>query len=223
MRLLTKLLPRSLLLRPRLMWTLIATVLLALALPGAWRWTTRLMIAWDAGTILYLVMLSTTMLRETVAQIRARAERQDEGAVAILVIACLAATTSIAAIGLQLADIGNVPVGQRGLHLALGGLTILCSWTLLHAFFTLHYAGIYYAKAAKEPCLNFPGQHDPDYVDFLYFAYTIGCTSQTSDTAVTTRQARGLVLIHSILSFIFNTSILALAINVGASLVSGGP
>jgi uncharacterized membrane protein len=116
-----------------------------------------------------------------------------------------------------------VPADQRGLHLALGGFTILCSWTLLHAFFTLHYAGVYYARAAMEPCLDFPGKRDPDYVDFLYFAYTIGCTSQTSDIGVTTRQARGLVLIHSILSFIFNTSILALGINVGASLVSGGP
>lgn len=218
-----RILPRSLLLRPRLSVAIGATALIALLLPGDWRWTTRLMIAWDAGAVLYLAMLSTTMLSETVAQIRARAERQDEGAVAILVIACLAATASIAAIGLQLAGIGSVPAGQRGLHLALGGLTILCSWTLLHAFFTLHYAGAYYARTATEPCLDFPGKRDPDYVDFLYFAYTIGCTSQTSDVGVTTRQARALVLIHSILAFIFNTSILALGINVGASLVSGGP
>jgi uncharacterized membrane protein len=218
-----RLIPRALALRPRLLGTLCAVALLALLLPGDWRWTTRLMIAWDAGVVLYLAMLATTIFNETVAQIRARAERQDEGAVAILVIACLAATASIAAIGFQLAGIGSVPPGQRGLHLALGGLTILCSWTLLHAFFTLHYAGIYYAKRAPAPCLDFPGQRDPDYVDFLYFAYTIGCTSQTSDVGVATRRARGLVLIHSILAFVFNTSILALAINVGASLVSGGP
>lgn len=218
-----RLLPRSLRRRPRLLVALAAISLVALLLPGDWRWTTRLMIAWDTGAVLYLALLSQTIFSETVAQIRARAERQDEGAVAILVIACLAATASIAAIGLQLAGIGSVPAGQRGLHLALGGFTILCSWTLLHAFFTLHYAGAYYARTATEPCLDFPGKRDPDYVDFLYFAYTIGCTSQTSDVAVTTRSARGLVLIHSILAFIFNTSILALGINVGASLVSGGP
>lgn len=217
-----RLLPRSLLVRPRLLIALGAIVALALLLPGDWRWTTRLMIAWDAGAVLYLALLSATMLSETVEQIRARAERQDEGAVAILVIACLAASASIAAIGLQLSGLGAIPAGQRGLHLALGGFTILCSWTVLHAFFTLHYAGAYYAKDESEPCLDFPGKRDPDYVDFLYFAYTIGCTSQTSDVAVTTRGGRGLVLIHSILAFIFNTSILALGINVGASLVSGG-
>ncbi len=217
-----RLFPRSLLVRPRLLIALAAMVTLALLLPGGWSWTTRLLVAWDAGAVLYLALLSAAMLTETVAQIRARAERQDEGAGAILMIACLAATASIAAIGLQLAGLGGLPPAERGLHLALGGFTILCSWTVLHAFFTLHYAGAYYAVGAAEPCLDFPGKADPDYVDFMYFAYTIGCTSQTSDVAVTTRGARGIVLVHSILAFVFNTSILALGINVGASLVSGG-
>lgn len=220
-RIIMRLFPRSLLVRPRLLVALGAVAALALLLPGDWSWTTRLLIAWDAGVVLYLALLSATMLSETVEQIKARAERQDEGAVAILVIACLAASASIAAIGVQLAGLGSIPASQRGLHLALGGFTILCSWTVLHVFFTLHYAGAYYG-GGKEPCLDFPGKADPDYVDFLYFSYTIGCTSQTSDIAVTTRGARGIVLVHSILAFFFNTSILALGINVGASLVSGG-
>ena len=214
--------PHSLSLRPRLLIALAAGAVLTLLLPGEWRWTTRLLVAWDAGAILYLGLLATTMFTETVDEIRARAEQQDEGAVAILVISCLAASASLAAIAVQLAGIGSVPEGERGIHLALGGVTILCSWTLLHAFFTLHYAGIYYRGGKAEPCLDFPGKGDPDYVDFLYFSYTIGCTSQTSDVGVSTRHARGIVLVHSILTFIFNTSILAMAINVGAGLVSGG-
>lgn len=214
--------PHSLSLRPRLLIALAAGAALTLFLPGEWRWATRLLVAWDAGAILYLGLLATTMFTETVGEIRARAEQQDEGAVAILVISCLAASASLAAIAVQLTGIGSIPAAERGIHLALGGVTILCSWTLLHAFFTLHYAGIYYRGGKTEPCLDFPGKGDPDYVDFLYFSYTIGCTSQTSDIAVTTRHARGIVLVHSILTFIFNTSILAMAINVGASLVSGG-
>ncbi|WP_454658788.1 DUF1345 domain-containing protein [Bosea beijingensis] len=214
--------PHSLSLRPRLLIALAAGAVLTLLLPGEWRWTTRLLVAWDAGAILYLGLLATTMFTETVDEIRARAEQQDEGAVAILVISCLAASASLAAIAVQLAGIGTIPAGERGIHLALGGVTILCSWTLLHAFFTLHYAGIYYRGGKAEPCLDFPGKGDPDYVDFLYFSYTIGCTSQTSDVGVSTRHARGIVLVHSILTFIFNTSILAMAINVGAGLVSGG-
>ncbi|MGO4407465.1 DUF1345 domain-containing protein [Bosea sp. RAF48] len=216
-----KLLP-SLLLRPRLLAALGAGVGLAALLPGDWRWATRFLVAWDAGAIFYLGLLGATMFTESVDEIRARAERQDEGAFAILIIACLAASASLVAIVVQLSGIGAVPASGRGIHLALGGVTILCSWTLLHAFFTLHYAGIYYRGGKSKPCLDFPGKTDPNYVDFLYFSYTIGCTSQTSDIGVTTRQARGVVLLHSILAFVFNTSILAMAINVGASLVSAG-
>ncbi|CAH1659365.1 conserved membrane hypothetical protein [Hyphomicrobiales bacterium] len=217
-----KLLP-SLLLRPRLLAALAAGAGLAALLPSDWRWATRFLVAWDAGAIFYLGLLGASMFTESVDEIRARAERQDEGAFAILIIACLAAGASLVAIVVQLTGIGAVPAAERGLHLALGGVTILCSWALLHAFFTLHYAGVYYRGGRKEPCLDFPGEADPDYVDFLYFAYTIGCTSQTSDVGVTTREARGVVLLHSILAFVFNTSILAMAINVGASLVSSGP
>lgn len=216
------LLPRSLQVRPGLLVALGAMVALALLLPGDWRWSTRTLVAWDVGAVVYLGLLARMMLSETVTQIKARAERQDEGAVAILAISCLAASASVVAIAVQLAGLGGLPSGERGLHLALGGFTIICSWLLLHAFFTLHYAGCYYRGAAKQACLDFPGKADPAYLDFLYFAYTVGCTSQTSDVAVTTREARAIVLVHSILAFIFNTSILAFGINVGASLVSGG-
>ncbi len=217
-----RLLPRSLRVRPRLAMVLAAGAVLAVLLPREWHWSTRFLIVWDAGATLYLVVLATTVFRETVDQIRAKAERQDEGAVAILVIACLAAVTSLVAIVVQLTGLSALPPDERGLHLAFGGVTILCSWALLHAFFTLHYAGIYYRHGKAEPCLDFPGNGKPDYLDFLYFAYTIGCTSQTSDVGVTTREARGIVLAHSVLAFVFNTSILALAINVGASLVAAG-
>ena len=217
-----RVLPRSLLLRPRLLLALGALALLAIGLPADWRWATRFLVAWDAGAIFYLGLLATTMFTETAEQIRARAEQQDEGAMAILIIASLAATTSLVAIAVQFAGMGGVAPAQKPWHFALGGFTVLCSWTLLHAFFTLHYAGLYYRGGRKEPCLDFPGESDPDYLDFLYFSYTVGCTSQTSDVAVTSRHARGIVLLHSILAFVFNTSILALGINVGASLVSAG-
>lgn len=216
-----KLLP-SLLLRPRLMVAVVTAAGLASLLPSDWRMATRLLIAWDVGAITYLGLMASAMLFETIDEIRARAEREDEGAFVILIIACLATIASLFAIVVQLSGVGAAPIGGRGVHLALGGVTILCSWTLLHAFFTMHYAGIYYRGGKAEPCLDFPGQTEPNYIDFLYFSYTIGCTSQTSDIGVTTRQARGVVLLHSILAFAFNTSILAMAINVGASLVSSG-
>jgi uncharacterized membrane protein len=217
-----KIIPNALLVRPRLLIALSAIAFFALLMPSDWRWATRILIAWDAGAVIYLVLLSTTMFREGIAEIKARAARQDEGALAILVIACLAAGASVAAIAVQLAGLGHVPGSERAFHLALGGTTVLCSWGLVHAFFTLHYAHAYYGDSGKGEGLEFPGKSEPDYVDFLYFSYTIGCTSQTSDVAVTTREVRSVVLAHSILAFFFNTSILAFGINVGASLISGG-
>lgn len=92
----------------------------------------------------------------------------------------------------------------------------------MHAFFTLHYAHAFYGDSGKDEGVDFSGNEEPDYVDFLYFPYTIGCTSQTSDVGVTTREVRAVVLAHSILAFFFNTNILALGINVRASLISGG-
>ncbi|RDJ19796.1 DUF1345 domain-containing protein [Bosea caraganae] len=216
-----KLLPQSLLIRPRLLIAMGAIALLAILLPSEWHWTTRFLVAWDAGAIVYLGLLTTMIFGEDVEQIKARAAEQDEGALAILIIACLAAAASVAAIGIQLAGLNAVPSDQKGLHLALGGVTILCSWMLVHAFFTLHYAHDFYSGDDSRGGLDFPGDAEPNYVDFLYFSYTIGCTSQTSDIGVTTRQVRIIVLAHSVLSFFFNTSILAFGINVGASLVSG--
>jgi uncharacterized membrane protein len=217
-----RLLPKSLLIRPRLLIALGAIVVFTILLPRDWGWVTRLLVAWDASAILYLGMLTTMIFGESVEQIKARAAEQDEGALAILIIACLAAAASVAAIGIQLAGLKSVPPDEKALHLALGAVTIISSWALVHAFFTLHYAHDFYSDDDVQGGLEFPGKGEPDYVDFLYFSYTIGCTSQTSDVGVSTREVRTVVLAHSILSFFFNTTILAFGINIGASLLSGG-
>lgn len=217
-----KILPHSLALRPRLVAALAAGILLVLLLPGNWRWATRLLVAWDAGAILYLGLLATTMFTETVEQIRARAERQDEGAFAILVIACLATGANScrhrasAHRHRRRARPGSRPASRaRRRH---DPVFMDAAARVLHAALCRRLL----PRRQEGALSRFPGEADPDYVDFLYFAYTIGCTSQTSDVGVTTREARGVVLLHSILAFVFNTSILAMAINVGASLVSGG-
>ncbi len=218
-----RLLPQSLMLRPRLMASLAAGAVLTVLLPGDWRWATRFLIVWDAGTIFYLGLLSATMFTESVDQISGAGRAAGRG-------------------GHRHPD-HRLPrddheprrhrgpaqraqrraPDQRGIHLALGGVTILCSWALLHAFFTLHYAGIYYRHGKAEPCLEFPGKTEPDYVDFLYFAYTIGCTSR--DLRCRRDDARGAR--HRAGAFrpvlrLQHHRILALAINVGAGLVSAG-
>ncbi len=93
------------------------------------------------------------------------------------------------------------------------------SWFFLHTIFAIHYAHEFHASDAGTPDLIFPGGEEPDYWDFLYFAFTIGATAQTSDVGVAARRIRRTVLAHAVFSFFFNTGILALAVNVGASLI----
>jgi len=105
----------------------------------------------------------------------------------------------------------------------LGGLAVAASWTLTHTTFSFRYAHLFYGDADADPGddggLAFPGEPAPDYWDFLYFSFVIGMTCQVSDVQVTSHRIRRLALAHGVLSFLFNTIILALAVNLLASMV----
>jgi uncharacterized membrane protein len=134
-----------------------------------------------------------------------------------------AATVSLFALGFTLQKPANEPGWDLVLRLLLAGLAVLASWTLTHATFALHYAHYYYGDGpAPGPQddrggLAFPGGQLPDFSDFLYFSFVIGMTCQVSDIQVTSRPMRRLTLLHGVLSFFFNTVILALAVNLLAS------
>jgi uncharacterized membrane protein len=96
------------------------------------------------------------------------------------------------------------------------------SWTFTHMIFTLHYANLYYKPGKKDHPggLEFPGKRDPDYGDFAYYAFVIGCASQTGDVNTVSKPMRRMTLIHGVVSFVFNTALVALMVNVGAGLLS---
>lgn len=103
-------------------------------------------------------------------------------------------------------------------------MTVVFSWLLMHSVFALRYAHNYYGDSLQDHSrhaggLEFPGQHPPDYRDFVYFSFVIGMTCQVSDVQVASRMMRRAVLLHGILSFAFNTVILALTINTVSSLL----
>ena len=213
---------RALWARPRLLAALLAMAMVALVVP---RTPSRLLIAWDAGTIVYLILMFAMILRSDINQMRRRAPTQDEGAFFVLVVVVLTSVASLAAIWLELHDVGDVD--GKGPGLVLAGVTVLCSWCFVNTSFALHYAHEYYGDGRDRQTggLRFPEpgfpepDPGPDYWDFLYFAANIGAAAQTSDVAITSRSLRRVVLAHTILSFFFNTTILALAVNVGASAV----
>ena len=143
--------------------------------------------------------------------------RFDQSSAVTLATVIISVVISLVAIGFLLVTSKALPLSDRVAHIALAVTTIALSWLLMHAKFGFHYAHCFYRKYAKkgdEPAFNFPGTHPPDYLDFMYFGYVIGMTSQVSDVTINTRAMRRLALLHSLISFAFNVMIVAFFINV---------
>jgi uncharacterized membrane protein len=207
--------------RPRLSGSAAVGVAVIAALPSSWWISTRLLVGWDAGIALYLVLVYTLFARSEAGHIRGYALRQDEGRVAILVLTVFAALASLGAI---LGELGSGQgTGQAAsrtpAQLALATATIVLSWAFIHTIFALHYAHDFYSDHRDRKCLNFPGDEAPDYWDFVYFSFVIGMTSQVSDVTVASRPMRHTVTAHGIVSFLFNASLLALMVNIAASVI----
>jgi len=207
--------------RPRLVIATIVGWSTLMALPATLSHTTRALLAWDVGAGLYLALAWIMMLRANVARMRRRAREQDDGAVVVLALTVSAAVASLAAIVLELIGAKDYSAHVQHLHLALSVVTILCSWFLVHTAFALHYAHEFYEDRpeSKQSCLAFPGTSEPNYVDFLYFAFVLGTTSQTSDVTISSSAMRQLALVHGVIAFFFNTTLLALVVNIAAGLI----
>lgn len=220
---------RNILARPRLLFCVILGCLAFFITPQSFRLSTRLLVGWNLGTWLYIVMALAMMAHATEQSIKRRAEFGDESRFIVLTFACLAALTSLAAILAELAAAKDSSGLLKGYHLGLAGLTIVSGWTFIHLIFTQHYAHEYFIErdADDDPAtppesqggLHFPGTPQPQFSDFLYFSYVIGVACQTADVETTSHTMRRVALIHCILSFFFNTTILALTINIAAGLI----
>jgi uncharacterized membrane protein len=211
--------------RHRLLLSIAVSGVVFLLLPASLLLQTRALITWDFGVLFLLTLVGIIARNTTPQQMRRRVQSQDQKPSAILVFAIAAASASLFAIGFILGNTKGMSPTTIASHVALSVLAILCSWLLTHTAFALHYAHNYYSKddslsqASEVGGLNFPGEELPDYWDFLYFSLVIGMTSQVSDVTISSRSLRRLALVHGVLSFIFNTAILALSINIIAGLI----
>ena len=209
--------------RPRLVLALILGIALYLALPALWVLgdTTRLLLCWNASVCLYLVLAGLMMAQSTPDTIRRRALHQDDGRKTVLVLVVLTASASLLAIVDELSVVKHLSGTVRLGHIALTALTVVTAWIFTHLMFAIHYAHDYYLNLSRQqpPGLNFPGDEAPDYSDFLYFAGVIGTAGQTSDVSIATRAMRRTCLAHCVLAYFFNAAVLALTINISASLL----
>ena len=203
--------------RPRLAISTLIGMLIAIMCPSGWNLATRILIGWNVGVWLYLVLVYYLMASTEPRNIVARAATQDEGRFAILGLTVIAALATVGAIVFEIA---STKTADQQSHLLLAILTILSSWFFIHTMFALHYAHEYYGEfGGKKSGLNFPGDEDPTYWDFVYFSFVIGMTAQVSDVAVTSKSIRQTVTAHSIVSFLFNVSLLALTVNIAANVI----
>jgi uncharacterized membrane protein len=202
--------------RPRTFISIAIGIAAFFLLPNSLRLVTRLLIGWDIFVAFYLVLVYTLVLRSGLAHIRRNAVLQDDGRFLILLVTALGAFASIAAIIFEL-DATH----RSSPELALATVTIALSWAAVHTTFALHYAHEFY-RGAKPGGLDFPKGHedeDPDYWDFVYFSFVIGMTAQVSDVGVTDKTIRRTATAHGIISFVFNTALVALMVNIAASAI----
>jgi len=202
--------------RPRTFISILIGVIAFFLLPDSLRLVTRVLIGWDSFIALYLLLVYIMMFRCGLAHIRRNAVLQDDGRFLILLITALGAFASIAAIVFELGGSHRSVV-----DLTLATSTIALSWATVHTTFALHYAHDYY-RGAKPGGLQFPSgdQHEhADYWDFVYFSFVIGMTAQVSDVGITDKTIRRTATAHGIISFVYNTALLALMVNIAASAI----
>lgn len=204
---------RIVLSRPRTFISLAIGLASLLFLPASWRPVSRLLVAWDIFVAIYMGLAFITVFSCGIDDIRRQAARQDDGRFFILIMTGLGAFASIAAIVMELAI-----KPQQAPQLILAVVTIVLSWTAIHTTFALHYAHDYY-RGAKPGGLAFPGDDQPDYWDFVYFSFVIGMTAQVSDVGITDKMIRRTAAAHGVISFIFNTALVALMVNIAASAI----
>ncbi len=215
-------LPALLRSRPRLFTAMAAGIIGFAVLPASLSLSIRGLIGWDILVALYLSLAFTMMSRGSKGHIRHRAQQEQTGRFFVLGTITAAASASLLAIFKILGGLKDMPEVTVNLHLALACFTVISSWLLVQTLFAQIYAHEYYREPDQDGVvypLNFPDDEEPDYWDFLYFATIIGMTSQVSDVAIRGRLVRRIATAHGILSFFFNTGILALAINIAASLL----
>jgi len=180
-------------------------------------WAIHIVSGWDAAGLTLLGLAWWQIYHETSVETRKHAAKDDPGRRLVWLIVLLASTVSLFAAGFVMRKAHNIAPTDSAFCLLLAEclVAVVASWMLTHTAYTLRYAHLYYRDDDEgEGGLEFPGKVEPNAFDFAYFSFTLGMCFQTSDVAVTSRTIRRAVLAHALLSFLYNTIVLALAFNL---------
>jgi uncharacterized membrane protein len=176
-----------------------------------------ILIGWDAAMAMYLTWTFISVQRLDPADTARLAKREDPNTAMAELLLLAAGTTMLVAVGFALVRASQATGGTKAYLITLGLLSVVLSWTLVHAVFALRYARAYYSDPPGG--IEFNETEPPTYTDFAYFAFTVGMTFQVSDTSITAKSIRRTTLHHALLSYLFGAVLLGLVINVVAALL----
>jgi uncharacterized membrane protein len=171
------------------------------------------LLSFDVAAVIFLIATAAMFTHADTRLIRHRARKEDEGYWGFLLSSAAVAIVALLALAAEL----HTTRQAGGLQIALAVGSLILAWLFMNTMFALHYAHEFYGDyGVKHAGLDFPGKSDPDYWDFVYFAFVIGMTFQVSDVQVSARSIRRVVLVQSVLAFFFNVIVIALSVNIVA-------
>jgi len=211
---------------PRTLLGLLAGVIMFILLPAGWKLALRSILAWDTGAACLLLLSLFAFAYERLDRMEADAEAQREGEWTIFAVTLVGVSASFVAIVQEFSQAKDASGHFQQYRVALVAVTLLLSWLVTHVCFAFRYAHEFYEREPDADGnllvaggLDFPGGQAPDYWDFLYFSLVLGMTFQVSDVEITTRKFRRMATLHGFLGFMFNTVLLAFAVNLAAGLL----
>jgi uncharacterized membrane protein len=187
----------------------------------------QFILVWSSFSFTVLLMLWAIILTTTAAEVRVIAVKQDSSRTIISVFVLFASIVSLFAVVFLMRSLPNPKQAGYPYHVGFAITSVILSWIMIHTVFAIRYAHLYYTIVYEERMsqkehkggLIFPSNDPPDYFDFTYFSFVIGMTWQVSDVQITSKRIRRMVLLHALLSFLYNTVILALTINIISGLI----
>ncbi len=206
---------------------LVICILAALTLFFVFQYTgmqeiTDIMLSWDVFCLFMIALSWITFFTVPHSQIRKEAQQQDESRPVIFIVVLAIVCISLVGILLVMRTT-HESMADKELHRVVSIAGVALSWALLHTIFTLRYTHLYYSGRSVSPesttALEFPNEQAPDYLDFAYFSFVIGMTFQVSDVVINSRYVRRVALLHGLISFVFNTAIVALSISLISNLL----
>jgi len=208
--------------RPRIVYSVLIGALVFILLRG-YQPSTRFLMGWSAASATYLTLVFLMIHFVGNKNISHFSAQEDDGKLAIYIISLLSGAVSLLAIFIHIGGMNDMPRRTKELAVLMTGVTFFTSWLVLHTAYSLHYAHVYYSEQSKNNKLSpllFSGSKNPHYSDFFHFSVVIGMTCQTADVIIQSPKIRSLVTVHSMISFAFNATLLALTMSLVAGLMS---